>query len=120
VTRRTNWPFSADVEGLVLQMFMLARRHALLGIREHRFHSERRWRFDCAIPELKLAVEYQGGLYMARRGGHQTAKGMRNDWEKFNEAQIAGWTVLLFGPDETRSGEAMNVIERAIKAREGR
>jgi hypothetical protein len=84
---------------------------------EYKFHDTRRWRFDIALCREKIGIEYHGGLFMSRRGGHQSVKGARNDWEKLNEAQILGWMVLQFGPDETRTGSAMLVIERAIKSR---
>lgn len=87
---------------------------------EFRFHPIRRFRFDVAIPALHIGMEYQGGLFMGRRGGHQSVKGARNDWEKINEALLLGWIVLQFGPDEVRSGNAMNVIERAIAFRRER
>jgi hypothetical protein len=59
-------------------------------VREHRFHAERRWRFDFAWPSIKLAVEIEG------RGRHQTVVGFRNDCEKYNEALRMGWRVLRF------------------------
>lgn len=86
---------------------------------EHRFHAERKWRFDAACPSLKLACEYHGGLFMKRKGGHQSAKGSMNDWSKLNEAQLLGWIVLQFGPIETKTGQAMQVIERAVQVRLG-
>ncbi len=120
MSRKSRYPFESSAQGLFRQMNLI--RHiegcntmAILG--EHRFHPKRKWRFDLAIPELKIACEYQGGLFMGRRGGHQSVKGTRKDWEKMNEAQICGWIVLQFGPDETRTGSAMLVIERAIKYR---
>lgn len=115
--RRERWPFAASVDGLFQQVLLLQRKGLDFDLRrECMFHSVRRWRFDLALtgPHLKLAIEYQGGIFMTRQGGHQTAQGMRKDWDKFNQAQLLGWTVLLFGPDETRSGTAMNVVERAI------
>ncbi len=30
--------------------------------REYRFHRERRWRFDFAWPDYKVAVEVEGGI----------------------------------------------------------
>ncbi len=59
-------------------------------VREYRFHPERRWRFDFAWPDIKLAVEIDG------RGRHQTVVGVRNDCEKLNEALRLGWRVLRF------------------------
>jgi hypothetical protein len=105
-----SFPFAASPAGLAQQI-------QLCGLPkpeyEFVFHPARRWRFDIAWPFAKIACEYQGGLFVPK-GGHQTVKGMRRDWEKFNEAQILGWTVLLFGPDETRTGNALLVIERTF------
>lgn len=58
--------------------------------REHRFHPQRRWRFDFAWPALKLAVEIEG------RGRHQTVVGCRKDFDKYNTAVELGWRVLHF------------------------
>lgn len=121
--RKQRWPFEASAAGLYKQVDLLRHKAHVLSLfevieYEHRFHPTRLWRFDVAIPALRIGMEYQGGLFLSRRGGHQSVKGARRDWEKLNEAQICGWIVLQFGPDETRSGEAMNVIERAIQARQ--
>lgn len=118
---KQRWPFEASAAGLFHQTVLLRsslKIPSCLIECEYRFHMARKWRFDVAIPELLVGMEYHGGLFMARRGGHQTVKGARNDWEKLNEAQILGWTVLQFGPDEVRSGEAMNVIEMAIRTKQ--
>jgi hypothetical protein len=124
MSRRERWPFACSADGLFQQILLLQRKGTLdFDLRrEHKFHPTRLWRFDLALtsPKIKIGVEYQGGLFMDRRGGHQTARGTRKDWEKFGEAQILGWVVLLFGPDETRSGTAMNVVERAITVLESR
>jgi hypothetical protein len=58
--------------------------------REHMFHAGRRWRFDFAWPEVKLAVEIEG------RGRHQNVVGFRKDAEKYNTAIALGWRVLRF------------------------
>lgn len=65
---------------------------------EHRFHPVRRWRFDYAIPQIKLAVEYHGHAGFVGKGasGHSTIKGLTNDCEKMNSAIAAGWKVLAF------------------------
>ena len=114
---RERYPFAASADGLWVQLSLIMRYTPAKIEREFRFHPTRKWRFDCALPVLKIGCEYHGGLFMSRRGGHQSVKGTRNDWEKLNEAQMLGWMVLQFGPDETRTGEAMNVIERAIRLR---
>ena len=32
---------------------------------EYRFHPVRRWRFDFANPEYKVAIEFEGGIWAA-------------------------------------------------------
>jgi len=65
---------------------------------EHVFHPTRRWRFDYAIPEIKLAVEYHGHAGFIGKGssGHSSIKGLTNDCEKMNCAHALGWRVLAF------------------------
>lgn len=66
-------------------------------VQEHRFHPSRRWRFDYAVPSLKLAVEYDGhGATGGKKhvGGHASVTGMAGDAEKFNQAQALGWRVV--------------------------
>lgn len=66
---------------------------------EHRFHPVRRWRFDFAVPEIKLAIEYDGHGGFVKAGGisrHGSIVGMTNDAEKFNSAIALGWRVLKF------------------------
>jgi len=117
---RDSYPFEASEAGLCQQIWLcLAERDAEHWQKGYRFHDGRRWKFDIANPRLRIACEYQGGLFMQRKGGHQTVKGMRRDWEKFNEAQMMGWIVLLFGPDETRTGNAVHMVERAVARRLG-
>jgi very-short-patch-repair endonuclease len=64
--------------------------------REYRFDAVRRWRFDFAFPEIKLAVEIDGGVWT--RGRHTRGAGYGGDMEKFNAATLAGWRVLHYTP----------------------
>ena len=65
---------------------------------EHQFHPTRRWRFDFAIPSIKLAIEYNGhgSTGGGHIGRHATITGMSGDCEKLNEAQRLGWRVIQF------------------------
>ena len=63
-------------------------------MKEHRFAPPRRFRFDFAWPEQKIAVEIEGGLY--GKGRHTTINGFNNDCEKYNLAVVMGWRVLRF------------------------
>ncbi len=61
---------------------------------EHRFAPPRQWRFDLAWPELKLAVECEGGIWTG--GRHTRGKGFEDDCVKYNAAALLGWTLLRF------------------------
>lgn len=63
-------------------------------IAEHRFNETRQWRFDIAIPSLKIAIEYE--RIMSRKSRHTTVTGYTKDCEKYNAATIAGWRVLRY------------------------
>ena len=66
-----------------------------LPIREFRF-SKRRFRFDFAFPDRKVAVEIEGGGWLY--GRHHRPKGYERDLEKYNLAQSLGWKVFRFTP----------------------
>lgn len=81
--------------------------------REYRFNSNRRWRFDFAWVDKKLAVECEGGIYT--QGRHNRPLGFEGDCEKYNMAALEGWKVLRFTGKMIYSGEAINVIEKALE-----
>lgn len=82
--------------------------------REHKFHSTRKWRFDFAWTDAKVAVEVDGLLYGKQVGRHQTAKGYANDCDKMNAATLLGWRVLHFTPESIKSGLAIEVLCEAL------
>ena len=67
--------------------------------KEYKFHPERKWRFDYAIPFLMVAIEIEGGLWV--KGRHITPRGYLSDMEKYNSASILGWRVLRYAPNQT-------------------
>lgn len=82
--------------------------------REYKF-CDRKWRFDFAWPSIKLAVEIQGGNF--KNGGHNRGASQGRDFEKINEAQLAGWRVLQFGTKQMDSiDEVIEVVLAAISA----
>lgn len=88
--------------------------HGLTAEFELRFHPTRKWRFDAAIPELKLGIEIDGAVWTA--GRHTRGAGFVRDQEKFREAAILGWKVLRFTTSDVRSGVLERDIKRAIAA----
>jgi very-short-patch-repair endonuclease len=65
-------------------------------VAEFEFSAKRKWRFDFAWPEQKVALEIQGGVHSS--GRHTSGTGYHKDMEKLNRAQLAGWIVLLVTP----------------------
>lgn len=69
-------------------------------IDEYRF-CERRWRFDHAIPEHKIAIEVEGGIWTG--GRHTRGAGYIKDMEKYNRATVEGWRVLRYTPTQFKN-----------------
>jgi hypothetical protein len=65
-------------------------------VKEYKFHTSRRWKFDYAIPDKKLAIEYNG--IFSNKSRHLTVTGYSGDMEKINQAQLLGWRVLQYTP----------------------
>jgi very-short-patch-repair endonuclease len=82
--------------------------------REYRFHDKRRWRFDFAYPDDKIAIEVQGGIWA--RGAHARGTGLERDYEKLNAAQMLGWSVYQFSRKVIDSGEAIEILEKVLTA----
>jgi len=70
---------------------------------EYVFARPRRWRFDFAWIEKKIALEVEGGVFC--NGRHVRGKGFINDMEKYNNAVFLGWRVLRYTPDQIFKGE---------------
>ena len=67
----------------------LARKSGVVMVAEHKFCDTRKWLFDYAVPELKIAIEYEG-----QGGQHNTFIGYSRDCEKYNTALLLGWKVF--------------------------
>lgn len=63
-------------------------------VQEHMFHHLRKFRFDFAIPDLKIAIEYEG--LNSEKSGHTTLVGYTEDCIKYNLATIDGWCILRY------------------------
>lgn len=64
---------------------------------EYQFMQERKFRFDIAIPERKIAIEYEGlETSKNKKSGHTTKVGYSKDCEKYNYAVCYGWKLIRF------------------------
>lgn len=100
----------------------MAKAHGLTEpVPEYRFKYGRKWAFDWmfvgyASPDdftmTKVAVEIQGGLFTG--GRHVRGAALLKEYEKINAAQIMGYKVILVTPQQVESGEAFELVKRAL------
>ena len=81
--------------------------------REFQFHPTRKWRFDFAFPDAKLAVEIEGGVWSG--GRHTRGAGFEKDCEKYANAAILGWRIIRVSPGQVKSGQCLEWILNALK-----
>ena len=99
-------------------MFLKFLQHELKGIeivKEHRFHPVRRWRFDYAIPDRKIAVEVDGAVWVG--GRHNRPAGYVADLEKLNTAASMGWLVLRITTDDRFASKTYDLIKNTVEYR---
>jgi len=84
-------------------------------VKEFRFHPVRRWRFDYAWPDLKVALEIHGGVFT--NGRHTRGKGFTEDKVKMNTAQLLGWLVIEATAAQVKNGLMLMWITEAIETR---
>lgn len=86
-------------------------------VKEHRFHPERRWRFDFAFLRADgspayIAVEFDGIMY--RTVGHNSLAGILRDSEKINHAQALGWAVYRANAKNVKDGTFFALIDNVL------
>lgn len=84
-----------------------------LPIPEHCFSPPRKWRFDYAWLDQKLALEIEGAVWV--EGRHTRGSGFVKDMEKYNVAVCLGWRILRCQPDELLSGRTLDNIRQALR-----
>lgn len=78
-------------------------------VTEYRFDKKRRWRFDYCMPNLRIAIELEGGIYSL--GRHTRGKGYENDREKYNSATMQGWRVMCVTYGMINSGYINTIVD---------
>jgi len=107
-------------------------------VEEYMFASPRRWRFDMAWPEKRLAVEVEGkvwggyvrcnkcGAHVKKRtaagtwynvreagGRHTSGAGYLGDMEKYNMAAALGWRIIRLPAHEWHKKEYIHAMVMA-------
>lgn len=78
----------------ITEMMLLLKIEGIAFVTEYRFHPVRKFRFDIAIPDKKIGIEYEG--LNCRKSGHTTKSGYTKDTIKYNLAVAEGWRVLRY------------------------
>ena len=84
-----------------------------MPLTEHRFHPTRKWRFDYAWEDHRVALEVEGGVWVG--GRHTSGAGFVKDMEKYNEAACLGWRIIRCQPRELCSIKTVDTIKRAMQ-----
>jgi very-short-patch-repair endonuclease len=82
-------------------------------VKEFRFHPIRKWRYDYAIPEYKVALEVEGGVWT--EGRHTRPRGFLGDIEKYNSGTVMGWMILRTTPDRLLTKGTIDMLQLAIR-----
>lgn len=97
---------------------LLAFQLRALGItdfeREYHFAESigRKWRFDFAFVDRKLAMEVDGAIWSG--GRHVRGAGVERDAEKYSAAAALGWRVIRLTRSMVESGEGVRLVEQAL------
>lgn len=83
-------------------------------MKEFLFHPTRKWRFDYAIPEYKIALEVEGGVWTG--GRHTRPQGFLGDIEKYNSGTLLGWRIFRVTPEDLCRMKTLKLIKQAISA----
>lgn len=105
--QRSNSPKLTDVFTTICKTDL-----HVVYVKEFKFHPVRKWRFDYAIPEHKIALEVEGGVWTG--GRHTSSVGFMKDMEKYNTATLMGWRVFRTTPDELYRLKTLNLLKTAI------
>ena len=79
-------------------------------VKEHKFNQVRKWRFDYAIVNHKIGIEFEGAVWA--NGRHTRGRGYIKDIEKYNAAIFDGWTLIRFSYEHIKTPYFENTIKQ--------
>jgi hypothetical protein len=85
-----------------------------LPVAEYRFAPPRKWRFDWAWPDHRVALEVEGGAFV--RGRHNRPDGFVKDIEKYSEATARGWRLIRCTPAMLCTERTLGWITRTLQS----
>lgn len=99
----------------MFQRYLMSEMPGVEVVKEHMFHYTRKWRFDYAMPDLKVAIEIDGGVW--DYGRHNRPQGYIDDMEKLNTAASMGWLVLRFTTHDRLMNATLSLIKKTVELR---
>jgi len=88
---------------------------------EYQFHAVRRWKFDYAFIEKRVALEIEGLVRHAGHGSgksrHTTNAGYTEDCVKYSTAASMGWLVIRVTEEMILDGTAIRLFCEALRLR---
>lgn len=84
--------------------------------RNVRFIPKRKFEADFYWPDLKLALECDGGVWLPK-GGHTSGEGYTRDRERDVEALLHGIVTVRYTSSQINSEYAINTFKRIYEAR---
>ena len=78
-------------------------------VKEYQFNPDRKWKSDYYIPELKLLIEQEGGVFTGQ--AHGSIKGILRDIEKYNSCTLLGYRLIRVLPSELMSNRTLEMIK---------
>jgi very-short-patch-repair endonuclease len=94
-------------------MFQIKSMKLSMPETEYLFHSVRKWRFDYAWPDRKIAVEIEGGIWTG--GSHTRGVRFIQDCEKYNTATAMGWKIFRLASNQIKDGSAIEFMENILE-----
>lgn len=82
-------------------------------VAEYAFAKPRRWRFDWAWPDAKVALEVEGGAWTG--GRHTRPRGFLGDIEKYNAATVKGWRLVRVTPNQLCTLGTVEMLETLLE-----
>lgn len=95
-----------------LFLALLKRERLPLPVAERTEVPPRRFRFDYAWEQHRVALEVEGGVYT--RGRHTRPTGFLKDIEKYNLAASLGWRLLRTTPSGLHDLETIALIRQTL------
>lgn len=82
-------------------------------VKELEFYPSRKWRFDYAFVDYRVALEVEGGVWSG--GRHVNPRGFLGDMEKYNTAARCGWRVLRCTPDTLCTRATLEMLRDCLQ-----